>query len=521
LALLALVFQVYASDIRKEQEVVDKVIAAMPAKDAATLQPLAAELATCAPETVELLGRMLEPAVKANNAKVEYAISGVVNYACTQPYLKPDVLKGLEAAMAAQDDPDAKAFLGTQIRLLGPAPAPDKLAPVTVLAAKDVLKAVRSNDRSVRVRALNDAPTDDAFAARLVKAPKAKGAEADILYWLAQNGKGSQLPYVLKQIDGSCSDDAISAAALLGGELAAEKLCSLLGTEKAPQAVAALKYFNGNIGPALVDAAGKAEGNTLKNILEVASARHITPLMSKAASSGNFFALKGLVGPSDATYMAELLDSAGQSDVDALKEAYSKAVSYSKDSYAEVMKVIGTAKNPSRFYGTLAGTCSTEAVKYLSERYWEGRNALLALSDVDDSNAADVIWDACKMDSKYLPKYLKLVANGNDDLLSKTEKYKAAMSVAVTAKEKAQVFSSMSTIAIPEMLSEVEKYLDDAKTRRNAALAAQKIIIKGLENMDKTEAKRVGERVIYVLNNTDNPDDAYDALALKKVVDTL
>ena len=517
-ALLALTVQLNAQNVRA---VVDEVLSAMPAANAAALAPQMSKLAAAAPGSVELLGAMLEPAAKAKNAPVEYAISGIVRYASMQPAVKDAVLKGLKAASSAQNDSDAKAFLEAEIRLLGAAPAAVEVAPTPVLSEKSVLKAIRSNDRSTRVRALNDAPATDSFAAKLVKAGKAKDADADVLYWLAENGIKSQLPYVLKQIDGANFKEAIRTAAILGGDSAAQKLCSLLSTDKTADAVAALKYFKGDISGALAGIANKAEGSALANILDVASSRHITSLLSKAVESRNFAAMKGLVGASDASLIASLLDGCAASDVPALQDAYAKTISYSKDPYKDVMAVITGAKNPSRFFKALSATGSSEALNYLASRYWDGKDALQALSSVNDPSLSGIMLDACKTDEKYLPQYLNLVACGNEALLSKAEAYKNVMAFAKSVSAKKKVLSSMSAVALPEMLSEVDKYLDDASLKRDAALAAKKIIVSASSKIDKSELKRVAARVSSVLSSTGKADDGYAVMEIKKIVDAL
>lgn len=521
-ALLALSLLLNAQDARQRttQTVVVDVLAAMPAQDAASLQSNMSDLAATAPRSVELLGTMLEPASARKNSRVEYAISGVVSFVTANPAGKDAVREGLEAALQVQSDPDAKAFLQSQLRLLGGAPEAAEVLPATVLPAGDVLKAIRSKDRSTRVRALNAAPTDDVFAAKLVKAAKPKDAVADILYWLGENGIASQMPYILKNFDGAFASDAIRAAGTIGGSDAATALCSLLSGPLAQEAAAALKYCKGNIAPALEAAAAVADPATLGNILEVASSRHITSLKSYAVESGNYPVLKGLVCGSDALQMADLLDKASAKDVAALKDAYQKAVGYSADSFSDVIDVIAGASHPERFYAALASTGTDEAVAYLTDRYNQGCAALSAISGMDNINSAAVLLNASASNEKYIPQFVKLVSGSKMGNLEKARNFTAAMKYAKSADIRKKVLGAMSSIAIPEMLSEVDKYLDDPDVKREAALAAGKIIAGCPTIIDNSELHRIGGRAGDVLIKTGNADDAYAQVALQKVIDS-
>jgi len=521
IALLALCVQINAQDARQRttQTVVVDVLAAMPAQDAKAMQTNMADIAATAPESVKLLGAMLEPVSARKNARVEYAISGVVSYVTADPAKKDAVKEGLEAAIDAQQDADAKAFLQAQLRLLGVAPKAEEIAPEAVLPAKDVLKAVRNTVRSTRVRALNSAPTDDAFAAKLVKASKAKGAEADILYWLGENGKVSQMPYILKNLNGAYASDAIRAAGTIGGTDAAQGLCSLLCGPKADEAAAALKYCKGDIAPALEAAAKTADAAALKNILAVASARHITSLKSMAVEAKEYTALKGLVKAEDAAEMAALLDNASGGDIAPLKEAYQKAVSYCPAPYVAVMSAISKASHPDRLYSALASTGTDEAVNYLTDRYNQGWAALSAISTSNNVNAAPVLLNAAASNEKYIPQYLKLVAATKESKVAKAEKYSASMACAKSAGMKKKVLEAMSSVALPEMLAQVDKYIDDPEVKINAALAAGKIIAGCPTIIDNSELHRIGARASAVLLNSGRADDAYAQVAMQKVID--
>ena len=83
-ALLTLSFAVFAQDARNRtvDTIVGDVLAQMPAPDAASFKSSMADLAKSAPASVEMLVSMLQPAAKAVNNKVEYAINGVTNFAC-------------------------------------------------------------------------------------------------------------------------------------------------------------------------------------------------------------------------------------------------------------------------------------------------------------------------------------------------------------------------------------------------------------------------------------------------------
>lgn len=522
LALLALSFQVFAQDARQRtpQTIVSDVLAVMPAQNQAALQTNMADLAAAAPESVKILGAMLKPASQAANSRVEYALSGLTAYASANREFLDAVKAGLEAAAAAQGDSDQKQFLQTQLRLLGVAPEAEAVpAPVT-LAAADVLKAIRSKDRSTRVRALNAAPTDDAFAAKLVGASKAKGAESDILYWLGENGKASQMKYILKQIDGKYAADAIRAASTIGGSDAAAKLCSLLSGDKAATAAAALKYFNGDFSKELAAVAENADPEALKTILGLAEGRHMTSFLDKAVESGNYDFLKGLVSGSDADRMAALLDGVSSKKVKAVSDAYTQALSYSDKPYADVLKAISAAKNPGRFYKAMASIGSNEAADYLSKRYWEGQSALEALAGIDNTGATDVMLNASKSDESYIKRYIELVQGGRNSQTGLYKKYTAVMPYAKSADVKNNVLSAMGGVALPDMLDFVDGYLDDPQTAYSAAYAAKKIMGSCPTLIDNDKLQKVAARVCKVLEAGD-ADDHYAISEIKNLVESV
>ena len=103
---------------RKPETVVQDVLAQMPAQTAADFDREMGYLAQGAPQTIKLLVGMLQPAEKAQNAHVEYAVSGITNYVNANPQYKKAVLEGFEVSLAGTPDKTARELIETQIRLL-------------------------------------------------------------------------------------------------------------------------------------------------------------------------------------------------------------------------------------------------------------------------------------------------------------------------------------------------------------------------------------------------------------------
>lgn len=122
---LAAVQQAWAQDARQRTvlTIVQDALAQLPVQNETDFDIEMADIARSAPESVEILAGMLVPASEGQNSLVEYALSGVVNYAGkagNEAYAAP-VKAALASALKECDDIPNKAFLLTQLRQLATA----------------------------------------------------------------------------------------------------------------------------------------------------------------------------------------------------------------------------------------------------------------------------------------------------------------------------------------------------------------------------------------------------------------
>ena len=497
---------------RTVNTIVVDVLAAMPAQTQSAFESNMADLMGCAPESIEIAGKMLSPAAKGSNSKIEYAISGAVSYASSHPEYKDAVVKGLEAAAAANPDSDAKQFLQAQLRLLGAAPKLAEPEPVKMLKASKVVRAMRSDDRSERVQTLYAAPSGDKFYKKLAKCKKAEGAEADVLYFFGERKAASQTGYVVSRIGGKDSADAEDAAARIGGPEAAKALCAIPSE--------ALLYFNGNFSEELKEAANGASGEKLEKILDIASKRHITSLAPYAFESGNYKVLEGLVSSGDAPRLASLLNTCSENDLPAIRKAYTKAASESSDFYGVVSSDIAKSSVPERFFRPLAATNADAAVDYLKGRFESGsKEAVEALKLIENPKAADALLAASRTDESCLPHYVALVRKSKANEFARCRKYTEAMGLAKSAPVKKVILEAMSEVPLPQMLVEVDKHLEDAGVEHDAAMAAKKLIASCESSTDDSTLRRIADHTIATFNRTRWDDDKYFIEEIGKILE--
>ena len=497
---------------RSVETVVADVLAAMPAQTPASFDSNMSDLLAFAPESVEIAGKMLSSAAKGANARIEYAISGAVAYASAHPACKDAVIKGLEAALKAGGDEDARQFLQAQLRLLGPEPQLSDPEPVQWLKDAKVIRAMRSSDRSKRMQALYAAPASEALYAKLAKCRKAEGAQGDVLYFLGERKAKGQLDYIISAIDGPYSADAEQAAAKIGGEKAARALCALPSE--------ALLYFNGDFSGELMAEAKTASPEKLDKILKIAAARHMTQFAPLAFDNHDYKALKGVVSAADAPRLATLLNTCDEKDLPLIRDAYTKAASESKDFYALVSGDIAASPKPDRFYRTLAATNTDAAAELLGAKAAEGSlEAVEGLKVIQNPKAADALLLAARNDESCIPCYIKLVRGKVKNEYKRYRMYTEAIGLAKTPKVKAGVLNAMSEVALPQMLVEVDKHLDDKGVEHRAALAAKKLLASCESSMDGAELKRIAERTKAVLATTRRDDDEYAIEEINKILE--
>jgi len=507
---------------RTVQTIVSDVLAAMPASDAASLQTNMADLAGAAPESVEILAAMLTPAEKGANSKIEYALSGLSRYASANTSAKEAVKKGFEAAIAAQTDKYNKAFLESELRLLGTAPAPQAWAPVRSLTSKEVLLAMKSASRSERVRALNAAPADENLYKKLTKTKKAAGADADILYFFGERKVSSQMDYILSKIGGEYSEDAEKAAARIGGSKAAEVLSAIASD--------ALLYFNGKFGTELAQAYKTADPATKAKILDIASARHITSFADKVFEAGAYKNLKGVVTKDDCDALAKLLDTCPKDAVSDVSEAFKKAAVESGDIFNVVASKIAGAKNQERFFPALAMSNSDDAAALLNIAYAGGsQKALDALSTMTNPKVADMLMEAIGKYPQYIYQFVDITManrNGGPSHVAGLEdavifdKLEKALACASDESQKIKVINAMGSLKLARVLGAVDPFIKGTDNlSRAAALAMKKVMESCAQEVDYDKLIEYANHAKKTLSATGYADDGYAVDAINNALE--
>ncbi|MCR5548097.1 MAG: DUF1080 domain-containing protein [Bacteroidales bacterium] len=498
---------------RSVDTIVSDVLAAMPAQTNAEFESNMKDLLDFAPASIKIVGERMTAAAVGANSKMEYAISGAVAYASAHPEYKTAAIQGLESAIYANNHAESRQFLQSQLRLLqGSDIKVQEPVPSKQLKACEVVRAMRSADRSERVQALYAAPESDALYAKLAKCRKAEGADADILYFLGERKAAGQIDYIISKIGGEYSADAETAAAKIGGTKAAKALCAIPSD--------ALLYFNGKFADELMAETAGASPEKLAKILDIASARHLTQFADLAFANKDYEALKGVVKASDGPRLAALVNSCSEQALPAVLAAYTKAASETDDFQATVAGDIAASADPVRFFKPYAATNSDAAAEYLSTAMAEGsKEAAEALKTIDNPKAADALLKAAAGDESFLAPYVALVKKYGRNAFELCEKYTGAMALAKSVPVKKAILNAMSDVKLPQMLTEVDKHLGDAGVEHDAALAAKKLLAACEASMDDTELRRIAERTIAVFDKTRKTDDEYAIKEINTILD--
>ena len=572
----ALVFccSIFAQDARNRtmETVVQDVLAALPTDNLTECYVQMADLAKEAPASVEKLASMLKPAEAGANNLVEYAISGVVRYA-TDPAnaaVKEAVKTGVEKAIASCKDKYNKQFLQAQLRLMqsyepsfdaymnATYPFEEAKALAKSAETKDqckalwlytenlgeksekvILSAIKSDDRDVRTTALlaYEDLADDEFYAKVAKMYKklSPEAKADVVYWFGEKNVQSQLDLVLSQLNegGEVGANAIEAAGKLSGKKAADQLFAMLGGRDSDAAVNALRYVDIDFTDAVAAALPQAEGKKCEALLYLASSKrntkaapavfaHVTSADQGVADAAAK-ALAGVVTASDAAAVAKLYD-ASEKNLGELEKALKVAVrSLSADAKYEAVKGFAdSAKNPERFYATLASAGTDEAVEYLSAKYAAGsEKALDALSTIKNINVAPVLLSAADKNQDYIKRYVDIIDANVTDQNRKCEDYCQALAKATDLSAVNYVIEAMGWVPTPRAFAIVGEYVSKPETARTAADAAKRLASKNAADLDYFQLKAVLAEVVNYYQGTGNADDGYAISDIKKILENV
>ncbi len=536
---------------RTPETIVQDVLALMPTQNQSDFNREMNSLAQAAPKSIELLVAMLQPAEKACNNKVEYAISGVVAYASNTQY-RDAVKEGLANSISKTPDQTAKDFIQQQLRLFsdqndveyteheGAAPyaaAYDKLKSLGKDAGAEVVKAVKSKDHAYRMQALKFATdynlVNDELASQVAKkynSCKEEG-KVDIINWLGDNKVTNQKPLMMKALKkgGAPAVAAIEALGRVGGQDAEEALIAQLGGEYNEQAFAALQSFNANLDEKVASSLSTATGAQQLALLKLADSRRIKKVsgqvfdllnnsdaeVSKAARE----ALSGVVTNKDASRVASLLDKANNDELAAYKNAFDACLNSlnNNEKFQAINAEMQKAQNKDRFYDALAATNTDESVEVLQQANNDA--ALKALMKSSNYKASAPLLEAAKNgNEEALNAYVALV-NANEG--NKDNRYNLlaeALKLAKNSDAKKNIINSMAETPTRSAFITVGEFLNDKDLAITAAYAEKQIQAKSLDDIEVDLVKKNLNKSIDALKARGAADDMYAVDAIKKAL---
>ncbi len=542
---------------RKPETIVQDVLALMPIQSQADYNREMEPLVQAAPVSIEMLAAMMQPAEKHQNNLVEYAISGAVAFASTNPQYSEAVAKGLQNAMPKAADKTARQFLEEQLRLLSKkndvtytdhkgapvyAEAYDQLVQLGNQAGEQVVKTLKTKDHALRMQALKFATdhqlANDALAAQVAKKYSSCKEEGrvDILNWLGDNGLASQKALLQKAIKkgGAPATAAIEALGRIGGDDAADMLLAQVGTENDAAAQEALKSIKCDLGERVSKALAAAKtAERQKALLAVAGNRHLKSVAEQAlalCNDGNqelaataLATLPSVVGAKDAAQVAERLDKAPEAQVQAYQAALRASVA-SLDAMAQYNTLSGEMKKAAqqaRFYPVLA-TTGTEASVDELQAIWEQKKsaeALEALKQCTNFKATVPLLKAAKAgDEAALARYVSLVSQWETNTDTRSARLVEALGIAKSDQGKAGVLAALATTPTRNAFLAAGKCLDSKGVAYQAAAAEKDILKKTQEDIEYDIVKANMNKAIDIYKAHGTADDGYAVDEIKKML---
>lgn len=542
---------------RKTETIVQDVLALLPIQTQQDYNREMTSLAQSAPQSIEMLAAMLQPAEKHANNLVEYAISGAVAFASNNATYREAVAKGLQNAIPKAADKTAKEFLEAQLRLLSSqndvtyvnhegaptyAEAYDHLVALGDQAGDQVVKTLKTKDHALRMQALKFASDHGLATEELGKKVAKKYSSCkeegrvDILNWLGENGISSQKPLMIKAIKkgGAPAVAAIEALGRIGGDDAADLLLAQIGTENDAAAQKALQSFNGNINDKVSAALAAAKTpDRQKALLALASNRHVKGVANQVltltedndaeVAAAALQALPNVVGAKDASRVAEKLDKGNETQAKAYLAALQASVATqdAKSKYQTISTEMKKASNKARFYPALAATGTDESVADL-QQIWEKEKSADALEALKGSTnykaAAPLLKAAQAGDESALAKYVGLVNKYETNIDNRSARLISALSQAKSNNSKANVINALGNTPTRNAFLAVGKYLDDKGVNYQAAVAEKNILKQTKEDIeyDIVKANMTKATDIYKAHGT--ADDGYAVDEIKKML---
>lgn len=555
-AVLMASLSVMAQDARQRtvETIVQDALALMPVQHQNDFNREMEDLAKAAPQSVQILAQMMQPAEKAANNLVEYAISGVVAYASAHPQYAKAVLNGLTVAAPRAADVTAREFLQAQMRLLGEEDVTygkhtgaatytalyDKLTSLGANAAPEVLKAVRSKDRALRMEALKFATDHQLADASLIQKVAAlyntssTDARVDILNWLGDNkATGQKLLLMRAAIQkGEVGAAALEALGKIGGEDVADVLLRQLGGANDAAAAAALRSFKGDLKTKIPAAMAAASGAKLLSLLGLASDRRIKAACPQVIalcqapdtniSNAALNALAGVVTTAESAQMAELLDKAPAARVAAYQKALAASVKAqdAKTQFTTLSNLMKGASQQARFYPVLAGTGTDESVAELSAIWESGKaEALNALLKSTNAKALQPLLKAAKGgNQEALAQCITLVNNNIQDLDERATYITQGLELAKTNAIKKTLLTGLGNTPTLPAYTVASRYLDDKELAYTAAYALKNIAGKCVDDIDYQFMKKTLTQASGIIAAGGSADDGYAVDEIKNLL---
>ena len=415
------------------------------------------------------------------------------------------------------------------------AKAYDKLVSLGDGAGKVIAKTVKSKDNALRMQALKFATANNLATDELAKQVVGKfkkqteEGKADIINWLGDNKIASQKPFLTKVLTqgGKPAVAAIEALGKIGGDDAATALIAQLGGDNFEEATKALLSFKGDISGKVTEALKATTGQQQNRLLQLAATKCIksaAPIVFDLAKSNSAArkALAGVVGKNDISKVAQLLDTASDSEMGDYQKALSASIKSldAKQQYQAISAEMKKATNKERFYPILASTNTNESVEELQKIGSQAAiNALLRSTNL---KAAAPLLNAAKAgNNNALNGYINLMGNYQKNADARYDGLNTAMQLAKTDDQKKVILNFLGKTPNRNAFLLAGKYLDDKNLGYDAAVATKDIINKSTEDIefDVVNTNLTKAMALYKAHGT--ADDGYAVDELKKIISEL
>ena len=404
--------------------------------------------------------------------------------------------------------------------------------------AKEGLKVLqgilKSDDRPLRNAAI--AAATKAYGVGAVApiltgqfAKLGEGAKTDVVNWLGANKQGLDLVLAQLAAPGELGETAVRAAGQIGSQAALDALVGLLASDRAPQALSALKSFKGDIAPTVLQALDNpVSGDQLKNLMTIAGAKEIkaaAPIVLNQAAHGStdaLAALPGVVKPENAETLATMLRNASASQVPAIQKALSAAIHTLslEEQVAKVKALMGT-NAPARFFPVLGGIGTDEAAGILRGYAADdaaAKEALLAMNNA--SVIPDLLASAEEGNEASLKKYINMLASHEQNADKKRFGLAEAIGLAKDPALRVLALNKLGDMPFMKAFLLAAQSLDDtnADVRYAAANAVKNIASKCAEEINYDDFKSALEKARALFASTGDADDGYAVDEISKML---